>query len=138
MTEPTVSDEVKQFYRKNPYPAYGDAAKTKLANTCAKFVTKPGKYLEAGCGTGHTVAGSALTFPDLEFYAVDFSDASLQIAAEVAHANEVDINFQFANLMEPLPFDFEFEYISCQGVLHHLEDPAVGLANLADRLAVGG
>ena len=138
MTEPSVSEDVQQFYRSNPYPAYGVAAKTKAANEYAKYCTSPGKYLEAGCGTGHVVAGSAMTLPNLEFYAVDFSDASLEIAKKVAEANNVKINFQQANLMEPLPFDFEFDYISCLGVLHHLENPEQGLANLADKLAVGG
>ena len=98
MTEPSVSEEVKQFYRSNPYPAYGTAAKTKAANVYAKYCTTPGKYLEAGCGTGHVVAGSAVT----------------------------------------LPLDFEFDYISCLSVLYHLENPEQGLANLADKLAVGG
>lgn len=138
MPEPTISDEVKQFYSDNPYPAYGTAAKTKAARSYLKYCTKPGKYLEAGCGTGHVVTGSALLMPHLDFYAVDFSDASLKIAETVARANNVEIQFKSANLMEALPFDFEFDYISCLGVLHHLEKPGQGLANLVDRLAVGG
>ena len=138
MTEPTVSDEVKKFYRNNPYPSYGIAAKTKPANVYAKFCTRPGKYLEAGCGTGHVVAGSALILPNLDFYAIDFSDASLKVAKKVAEANNVKINFQQASLMDPLPFDFEFDYISCLGVLHHLENPEQGLINLADKLAIDG
>ena len=138
MTEPSVSEDVQQFYRNNPYPAYGVAAKTKAANEYAKYCTAPGKYLEAGCGTGHVVVGSAITLPNLEFYAVDFSDASLEIAKKVAEANNVTINFQQANLMEPLPFDFEFDYISCLGVLHHLENPEQGLSNLVEKLSVGG
>ena len=138
MTEPSVSEDVKQFYRNNPYPAYGVAAKTKAASEYAKYCTSPGKYLEAGCGTGHVVAGSAITLPNLEFYAVDFSDSSLEIAKKVAEANNVKINFQQANLMEPLPFDFKFDYISCLGVLHHLENPEQGLANLADKLSDDG
>jgi SAM-dependent methyltransferase len=134
----TISDRVKRFYTNNPYPSYGTAAKTKPARSYAKYCSESGRYLEAGCGTGHVVAGSALSFPNLDFYAVDFSKASLELARKVADANNVSINFQYANLMEPLPFDFEFDYISCLGVLHHLEDPGQGLANLVDRLAVGG
>jgi len=138
MSEPSVSEEVKQFYTNNPYPSYGTVAKTKAANVYAKYCTSAGKYLEAGCGTGHVVAGSAIRLPNLDFYAVDFSEASIEIAKKVAEANNVKINFQQANLMEPLPFDFEFDYISCLGVLHHLENPEQGLANLADKLSVGG
>ena len=138
MPEQTVSDEVKQFYTNNPYPAYGTAAKTKAAKAYAKYCTKPGKYLEAGCGTGHVVAGSAIMMPHLEFHAVDFSEASLNIAREVAKANNVDIHFKTANLMNPLPFDFKFDYISCVGVLHHLENPDQGLANLANQLSDDG
>jgi SAM-dependent methyltransferase len=110
----------------------------KAGRAYAKYCKAPGKYLEAGCGTGHVVVGSALMFPELEFYAVDFSDASIKIAESVANSNGVDIQFQNADLMQPLPFDFKFDYISCLGVLHHLEQPGVGLANLVDRLAAGG
>lgn len=138
MVDPTPSDAVKQFYTDNPYPAYGTAIKTKAANSYVKYCVRPGKYLEAGCGTGHVVAGSAVMMPHLEYYAVDFSDASLQVARKVAEVNNVTIQFQYANLMEPLPFDFKFDYISCLGVLHHLENPDQGLANLSDQLAVGG
>ena len=70
MADPTLSDAVKQFYTDNPYPAYGTAAKTKAANSYVKYCARPGKYLEAGCGTGHMVAGSAVTMPHLEYYAV--------------------------------------------------------------------
>ena len=138
MPDPTVSEEVQSFYSNNPYPAYGTTAKTKAAAAYAKYCEGSGKYLEAGCGTGHVVVESALSFPDLEFHAVDFSEASIAIAKKVAEAHGVDINFQYANLMEPPPFDFEFDYISCLGVLHHLENPDQGLSNLVDRLAVGG
>jgi len=96
MTEPTVSDEVKQFYRSNPYPSYGNAVKTKPGNVYAKYCTNPGKYLEAGCGTGHVVAGSALILPNLDFYAIDFSDESMEVAKKVADAHNVKINFQQA------------------------------------------
>jgi len=138
MTEPTVSDAVKRFYTNNPYPAYGTAAKTKAAKAYLKYCSKPGRYLEAGCGTGHVVAGSAVMMPHLDFYGIDFSEASLEIAKKVAEANNVDIQFQTANLMEPLPFDFKFDFISCLGVLHHLQNPDQGLANLSNQLEVGG
>jgi SAM-dependent methyltransferase len=139
MIELPASKEVKQFYQNNPYPAYGTAAKTKAANAYAKYcVSRPGKYLEAGCGTGHVVAGSAITLSNFEFYAIDFNDASFEIAKTVAEANNVKINFQQTNLMEPLPFGFEFEYINCLGVRHHLENPEQGLANLFDKLSVSG
>jgi SAM-dependent methyltransferase len=138
MPNPTVSDLVKRFYTNNPYPAYGTAAKTKAAKAYEKYCAKPGRYLEAGCGTGHVVTGSAVMMPHLDFYAVDFSDASLEIAEDVAKANNVKIQFQNANLMVPLPFDFKFDYISCLGVLHHLENPDLGLENLANQLEVGG
>jgi tRNA G46 methylase TrmB len=94
MTEFSVSEEVKQFYRNNTYPAYGIAAKTKAANLYAKYcVSRPGKYLDAGCGTGHVVAGSAITLSNFDFYAIEFSDASFEIAKTVAEANNVKINF---------------------------------------------
>lgn len=129
---------MQQFYSENPYPHYGTAAKTKAASSYMKYCEKPGKYLEAGCGTGHVVTGSAVMMPHLEFYGIDFSDASLAIAQKVAATNKVDVQFQRANLMEPLPFDFEFDYISCLGVLHHLEVPDQGLKYLTNQLAVGG
>ncbi len=67
MPEPTISEEVQQFYSENPYPHYGTAAKTKAARSYMKYCEKPGKYLEAGCGTGHVVTGSAVMMPHLDF-----------------------------------------------------------------------
>ena len=138
MPERTISEKVQQFYLENPYPHYGTTAKTKAARSYLKYCDKPGTYLEAGCGTGHVVSGSAITMPHLSFYAIDFSDTSLEIAKQVAKANKVNIQFQRCNLMEPLPFDFKFDYISCLGVLHHLENPSQGLRNLSNQLKVGG
>lgn len=134
----TKTDLVKDFYSKYSYPNYGEQVKTAVADTYKNYCVQQGKWLEAGCGTGHSITGTALSLPHLEFYGIDLSGPSLDIAREVTKANKVKVNLQLHNLMTPLTFDFKFKYISCSGVIHHVETPKIALRNLVDKLQDDG
>jgi SAM-dependent methyltransferase len=132
------TDLVRAFYTQHPYPSYAATLKTKAAAFYRKYCETPGRFLEAGCGTGHVLVGTALSLPHLEYWAIDLSEESLRIATALARQHGARIRFQSHNLMEPLPFDTTFRYISCLGVLHHLEQPEKGLRHLAQRLDPDG
>lgn len=133
-----TTETVRAFYRRFPYPSY-NAPITRPHNAWyRRLCAEPGRYLEAGCGTGHVFVGIARELPQNQYWAIDFSDQSMEIARRVAKDNDVTVEFRQHNLMEPLPFDFKFDYINCIGVIHHVESPERGLHNLADRLADDG
>jgi SAM-dependent methyltransferase len=106
---------------------------------------RPFRALVAGGGTGDGLIMLAQQIRDAglaaEITYVDLSESSRRIAearAEIRGLTDL-IRFHTGSLLEleriaPGPFD----YIDCCGVLHHLADPAAGLAALAARLAPGG
>lgn len=134
----SVTETVRAFYRANPYPAYGEAIKRRHIPWYRKHFGKPGRYLEAGCGTGHVMVGIATSLPQHQYFAIDMSDASVDVARQLARSHGVEVEFRLHNMMKPLPFEFRFDYINCIGVIHHLESPETGLRNLANHLADDG
>ena len=71
---------------------------------------------------------------------VDISAASLAIARERAKVRGLgNIEFHQGSLLDlPRLFPGPYDYVDCCGVLHHLEDPAAGLAALTAVLGDGG
>jgi SAM-dependent methyltransferase len=49
-----------------------------------------------------------------------------------------NVRFESGSLLDPERAGGQFGMIDAYGVIHHLDDPAAGLAALASRLAVGG
>jgi SAM-dependent methyltransferase len=71
---------------------------------------------------------------------LDRSAAARQVAEQRAAVRGLtNIAFQSGSLLELSTLGLgAFDYIDCCGVLHHLPDPAAGLASLAGALAPGG
>jgi SAM-dependent methyltransferase len=90
--------------------------------------------LDAGCGKGRYTAFTARHVKAI--VALDGSDAVVAAVTNLAdcpNATVVRADLRCA------PFGPEsFGFISCLGVLHHLEDPEVGFDSLARLLAPGG
>ena len=107
---------------------------------------RPGPFraLVAGGGTGDGAIMLAQQLADAggeaEVVYLDVSTASLAIARARAQARGLgNIRFLNESLLDLPGLDLgRFDYIDCCGVLHHLEDPAAGLATLADALADDG
>ncbi len=134
----STTESVRAFYRSHPYPSYGERIKRRHIAWYQKYCTKPGRYLEAGCGTGHIMLGIATSLPQHRYWAIDISDNSIEVARRLAREHGVEVEFRLHSLMQPLPFDFQFDYINCVGVIHHLESPETGLRHLAESLADDG
>jgi SAM-dependent methyltransferase len=90
--------------------------------------------LDAGCGNGRF---SRFTAPHLE--ALVASDGSIATRAAAARLGGLPNLCVVRADLRSMPFAEEsFGFISCLGVLHHLADPAAGLAALTWLLAPGG
>lgn len=87
---------------------------------------KPGsKIWVPGCGTRWAVL-VALQFSDCEIVASDLSSSSIAFQTRlVENLGLTNIKFKQENLLETGYTD-EFDFISCVGVLHHLQCPLDG------------
>ena len=106
--------------------------------------TQPFRALIAGGGTGDGTIMLAQHLADrgcpAEIVYLDVSSAARSIAeARARQRHLTNIRFATASLLDlPTLALGPFDYIDCCGVLHHLPDPAAGLAILADALKDGG
>lgn len=105
---------------------------------------QPFRALIAGGGTGDGTIMLAQHLADrgcpAEIVYLDVSSAARSIAeARTRQRNLTNIHFMTVSLLElPKLALGQFDYIDCCGVLHHLPDPAAGLALLAAALKDDG
>lgn len=95
------------------------------------------RVLVAGGGTGDSTIFLAEQLKDCnaEIYYVDISDASMKIAQKRAKQRNLhNITWVHGSLLSLNPNLGKFDYISCTGVLHHLDDPELGLDKLSGYL----
>lgn len=106
--------------------------------------TLPFRALIAGGGTGDGAIMLAQHLADrgcpAEIIYLDLSNNARSIAEARAQARGLhNIEFRSGSLLDLSHLSLgHFDYIDCCGILHHLPDPAAGLALLADALADGG
>ena len=147
-----LSDEVRAFYERHPYPApldnldrhrelYRNPDRRRAASLLLWPTLRPRpdrKILVAGCGTSQAVI-HAMREPDAQVTAIDISEASL------SHTRGLQRKYGLRNLdlhrlaIEDVGSLGEvFDEIVCTGVLHHLSDPDLGLRSLRAALAQDG
>lgn len=138
------------MYEKYPYPPA--AAPTMRVGSDARLLLSFGKksrpagrplrVLDAGCGRGAGVLGAATMQRDVEFVGADLNRVALAEATQAAKARGLtNVRFATVDLMTLDGLDIPeggFDVIVSSGVLHHLADPARGLARLRDALAPHG
>ena len=151
-----AQDKVREQYEALPYPERDPADEAKRLITGspselwelnhyvfggARDWSQPFAALVAGGGTGDGAIMLAQQLADIgspgTVLHLDISAASQAIARQRADQRGLaNIEFALGSLTELShgPFD----YIDCCGVLHHLEDPAAGLASLTGALAPDG
>jgi hypothetical protein len=110
----------------------------------ARDFRAPFRALVAGGGTGDALIMLAQHLKDraapAEILYLDLSAAARAVAEQRAQVRGLDnIRFITGSLLDlPALGLGRFDYIDCCGVLHHLADPAAGLAALAEALAPDG
>ncbi|MSM40032.1 MAG: methyltransferase domain-containing protein [Geobacter sp.] len=146
-----MNDAVRDHYESHPYPRIPLLAAirpwdTYALNLTALWARCNGRLLAAfrqrillaGCGTFSPYPFS-IANPGARITALDLSSATLQRARLHARVHGCrDVDFVRGDLTEPAVAPGPFHLIDVYGVLHHLADPASGLAALAGRLAPGG
>jgi SAM-dependent methyltransferase len=148
-----ATSAVRRHYEENPYPRWHGIARPSAPLSLPDFIANrvpglsdlPGKrsgelrILNAGCGTGQQPIDTALRLAQAQVLAVDLSRASLAYATRMARQLDLkNIAFAQADLMRLGSLPDRFDLIESTGVLHHLADPAAGLAVLCGLLAPGG
>lgn len=96
------------------------------------------KILVAGCGTVQAAYTAYMNRED-EVVGIDLSEASLahERFLQERHGLE-NVRLFKGDLLEVGSVDTRFDVILCTGVLHHMADPAEGLAALKEVLAPDG
>ena len=148
-----VSTAVRQQYEESPYPRWTGlpaAGRTYALDDylrdrfpLAPFEPRPGggsvEILIAGCGTGREAIAAARQFPDARVLAVDLSLASLGYAQRKSRELGVtNVEYAQADIVRLGAIGRTFDAIVSVGVLHHLADPAAGLAQLVALLRPHG
>jgi SAM-dependent methyltransferase len=154
-----MSDPVADQYEAYPYPSRNpqdektrliDGSPSNLAEVDhyvfagSRDFRQPFRALVAGGGTGDAAILLAQNLADrgcpAEVHYLDLSAASRRIAeARATVRGLTNIRFHTGSLLDGSKLDLgRFDYIDCCGVLHHLEDPAAGLASLAAVMAPDG
>lgn len=87
------------------------------------------KVLDMGCGSGRYTLGIGLAGAR-EVTGVDFQAKAFQASARIAAEQKLPIEFREANVHQ-LPFEeHSFDYVFCNGVLHHTSSIEKGMAEL--------
>lgn len=137
---------VREMYTKYPYP-YPDNIIGELDDMAVymKYFEKENnvsfknsKILDAGCGTGNRTIEMAKAYPNASFIGIDMTTNSLNIARRQAKELGItNVEFYEKNILEPINLG-KFDLIISTGVVHHLENPKLGLNNLMNELKDNG
>lgn len=145
-------EAVAQQYEENPYPRWRSLERQGPPQSLDRvlrglFPQLPLAPLEnpqilvAGCGTGRHALLCAQRFRNARVWAIDLSGPSLAYALRQAERFHIqNVHFLQADLLDldQTNLPEAFDLIESIGVLHHLKDPAQGLACLRARLAPPG
>lgn len=141
-----VSNEVRAHYDANPYPRWR-ALPAVAEGSFLRFIHRlpgldgfpaPERLLVAGCGTGFEAVHLALAQPAATVTAIDLSRAALGHGASRASEAGVTIDWRQGDLLALPRAGIVADVASCTGVLHHMADPAAGLAAVASAVRPGG
>jgi len=149
--EDLVSSKVKQQYEQNPYPRWQHCYSNSYLNVLDLIYKETDVYLNknfklnknqkaliAGCGTGREVVIFSKAF-NCPITAIDMSKSSLAYAKRKAKEHNIDnVSFGMADLLNLHEIGQKFDIISCNGVLHHLDNPMEGWHSLYQHLNHGG
>tara|TARA_Y100000590_G_scaffold312915_1_gene353707 strand:- start:3213 stop:4112 length:900 start_codon:yes stop_codon:yes gene_type:complete len=124
---------VADFYKVAPFPNYKNddnrqsilkkGNKNILAYQFKKFIGYKKKVLEVGCGTGQ-LSNYFSIGTNNEIVALDSTFESLKLAKSFAYQNNINnIKFVNADIFDDVLSEDYFDFIWCNGVLHHTKNP---------------
>ena len=146
------ADEVRAFYESHPYPPplrdlhrhrelYRNPDRRRATSLLLWPTQSPRperRILVAGCGTSQAVI-HAMREPAAHVVGIDISEASLRYSRELQQKYEIrNLDFRRLAIEDVRELGQTFDEIVCTGVLHHLDNPDVGLSSLRAVLAPNG
>jgi 2-polyprenyl-3-methyl-5-hydroxy-6-metoxy-1,4-benzoquinol methylase len=142
-----VLEVVNEFYEANPFPGF-DPGKYE---TRRDLVTRASWYarrldaeipfeasvIDVGCGTGQLAC--FLAIKGRRVLGVDYSQRSLALAQALKERLALaSVEFERDNVLDWDRPAESFDYVFCNGVLHHTSDPYGGFRNLVAITRPGG
>jgi SAM-dependent methyltransferase len=125
--------KVTNFYKETPFPNYKSnddkstildkGNKNYLTSKFKNFIGYKKDVLEVGCGTGQLAIYFALGTNN-RVVGLDPTIESLKLAANFSKKHNIEnIDFVNADIFDDVLTDKFFDFIWCNGVLHHTKDP---------------
>jgi len=135
----TISDIVRSFYEQYPFPGYDDidtpstliarARRGIFAQLLDDQIPFGARVLDVGCGTGQL--SNFLALGGRQVVGIDLSRNSLEKAREFQKRfNIPGVTFVQGDLFSAELPDANFDFVLCNGVLHHTADAEGGFARL--------
>jgi carbamoyltransferase len=142
-----VTDLVKQFYEKTPFPNYDDldnrrallekARAGHFARLLNEQIPFDARVVEIGCGTGQLT--NFLAIAHRSVLGVDVCLNSLRLAHRFKTEHGLErATFAQMNLFRPALRDGYFDYVICNGVLHHTADCRAAFLRICRLARPGG
>lgn len=145
--EPKIIDKIRSFYNEFPFPGfevdqyYSVASLYDKASPYVKILDRqmPSgvRVLDVGCGTGQLAA--LLSIPNRQVLGVDLSESSIALANSLKQRLHLpNVTFSQGNLFDIKLPEQRFDYVLCNGVLHHTHDPYSAFVKLCCWVKPGG
>ena len=142
------TNKVTKFYKESPFPNYKETDnkstilekgdKNALAAQFKKFIGYKKKVLEVGCGTGQLSIYFSIGTNN-EVVGLDPTIESLVLAKNFSEKNNIsNIKLVNADIFDDVLNDNYFDFIWCNGVLHHTKDPYGAFKILIKSLKING
>jgi len=146
--KPDVTEIIKSFYEQTPFPNYDEmdsanslrekATRGVFARLLDEQIPFGSRVLEVGCGTGQLSNFLGITW-GRTILAADGCMNSLKLAEGFRKANQIKhVSFLQMNLFRPVFRAESFDFVICNGVLHHTSDPRLGFQTIARLVRPGG
>ena len=140
-----VVSAVRDMYARHPFPpAQRKYSYRRHAAFVRRFLEERGidpagrMFGDIACGTGLMMLDYAREFPEASFAGYDISETSVGLANETLKRQGVTNARAHVQDITALDMPGEFDYIVSWGTIHHLPDPAQGIAVLCRALKPGG
>ena len=146
--ETSITETIKSFYEENPFPGYEDldsdqnlrlkAEKGIFACLLDEQIPHGARILEVGCGTGQLSNFLGMTW-GITVFATDISLNSLKMGNDFREKNDIkNVAFIQMNLFRSVFKPDSFDFVICNGVLHHTAEPFAGFKALVEAAKKGG
>lgn len=145
--EQDITSRVRSFYESHPFPDYSEfddlagllerVREGVLARLLDEQIPFGSRILECGCGTGQL--SNVLGIAHRTVIGTDLSTSSLRLAENFRNRHTLErVFFLQMNLFNPVFPESSFDFVICNGVLHHTADPRLGFKVLSRLVRPGG